>query len=258
MTPGIAPAITRLLRKGPLVVGMAVALTALAMLALISPLTPAETPAPRLGALLAVAAACEVVHGMRRSTVAARRKAAIGAMLSLVIALLLINAPYLASAALLLGMAGFFVVDAVRYGIAAIREDNLRSRSLSALAMAGNLAVAILLIAARHWAVTWALALAVALRILGTAWNIAVAPVHTAADAEESVVAELGLPDDPRIREMTSALETSEAARAPVDRGWIASFVATLFAIHIGRMGFDGTLLGLVAPALATWSLPRW
>jgi len=251
MTRARDSAAGRFLRQGPLVVGLTAATSALALLALVAPLRPSDTPAPRLGALLALAALFEAVHGMRRSTAAARRKATVGAFLSLIIALLLINAPFIASAALLVGMAGFFLVDAVRYGIAAFREEDQRSRMLSALAMLGNLAVAILLIVARHWAVAWAMAVAVALRILGTGWNIAISPVHTAADAEESVVTELGLPDDSRITEMTTALEASEAARAPVDRGWILSFVATLFAIHIGRMGFDGTLLGLVAPAVA-------
>ena len=46
-----------------------------------------------------------------------RRKASIGALISMVIALLLINAPFLAGAALLAAMAGFFVVDAARYAV---------------------------------------------------------------------------------------------------------------------------------------------
>ena len=46
-----------------------------------------------------------------------------------------------------------------------------------------------------------------------------------------------------------------EAARARRARRSIAagrsSFIATLFAIHIGRMGTDGTLLGLISPGVA-------
>ena len=251
MTAASDPPLRRFLRKGPTVVGLTATTWALAAMALLSPLGPSETPAPRLGALLAIAAAFEVFHGIRRSTADARRQASIGALLSLIIALILINAPFLAGAAVLAGMAGFFLVDALRYGVAALRRPDAGSRRLAILAMLGNLAVALLIVLARHWAVTWTMAAAVALRIAGVGWNIAVSPVHTAADADESVVAELGLPDDPRITEMMAALEASESARAPVDRGWILSFVATLFAIHIGRMGSDGTLLGLVAPAVA-------
>jgi hypothetical protein len=239
------------MKKGPLVVGLTTATGVLAVMALASPFSPSETPAPRLGALLALTASFEVFHGMRRSTAEARRRASFGALVSFGAGLLLINAPFLAGAAVLAAMAGFFIADAVRYAFVAMREPNLRARGLAVLAMLGNLAVAALLILTRHWAVTGVMAVAVALRIAGTGWNIAVSPVHTTADAEESVVAELGLPDDPRITRMTQALEMSESARAPVDRGWILSFVATLFAIHIGRMGSDGTLLGLVAPAVA-------
>jgi 3',5'-cyclic AMP phosphodiesterase CpdA len=223
----------------------------LGVLALVSPLAESEAPAPREGFLLAIAAALEVLHGIRRSSVSARRQAATGAFISIAIALLLINAPLVASAAVLVGMAGFFLVDAVRYAIAFLRSPESSSRRLAALAVAGNLGVALLLVAGREWAITWTMAIAVALRIFGTAWNIAVSPVHTAADAEESVVAELAIPDSPRAAALIAEVEAGERARAPVDRGWILAFVATLFAIHIGRMGTDGTLLGILAPAVA-------
>ena len=163
----------------------------------------------------------------------------------------MINAPLVASAAVLVGMAGLLLVDAVRYATAFPRSPESSSRRLAALAVAGNLGVALLLVAGREWAVVWTMAVAVALRIFGTAWNIAVSPVHTAADAEESVVAELAIPDSPRAAALIADVEAGERARASVDRGWILAFVATLFAIHIGRMGTDGTLLGILAPAVA-------
>jgi 3',5'-cyclic AMP phosphodiesterase CpdA len=173
------------------------------------------------------------------------------ALISMVIAVLLINAPFIAGAALLIGMAGFFFVDAGRYAIAAIRETDSGTRRMSALGALGNLAVALLVVVGREWAVAWMIAVAVALRIFGIAWNIVVSPVHTAADADETVVNELGFEDSARITALSAEVERSEAARASVDRGWIVAFVATLFAIHIGRMGADRTLLGLLAPAVA-------
>ena len=193
----------------------------LGVLALVSPLAESESPAPREGFLLAIAAALEVLHGIRRSSVSARRQAATGAFISIAIALLLINAPLVASAAVLVGMAGLFLVDAVRYATAFPRSPESSSRRLAALAVAGNLGVALLLVAGREWAVAWTMAVAVALRIFGTAWNIAVSPVHTAADAEESVVAELAIPDSPRAAALIADVEAGERARAPVDRGWI-------------------------------------
>ena len=239
------------LRAGPAIVGLTAATIVLGILALVSPLGAAESPAPRSGFLLAVVAGFEVLHGIRRSSAAARRQASASALISMVIALTLINAPFIAGAALLAAVAFFFVVDAVRYLVRAVRETDGSSRGLAVLAMLGNLAVALLLMVGREWAVGWTIAVAVALRIFGTAWNLAVSPVHTAADAEETVVAELGFAEDPRVAAMAKEVEASEAARASIDRGWILSFVATLFAIHIGRMGTDRTLLGLLAPAVA-------
>ena len=40
-------------------------------------------------------------------------------------------------------------------------------------------------------------------------------------------------------------------ARRPYDRGWILAFVATLFAIHVGRMQAEWTLVGLLGPIVA-------
>ena len=141
----VAP-LRRFLQKGPWVVGLTTATVLLGLLALVSPLGASETPGPRVGFLLAFAASFEVLHGIRRSTVTARRKASIGALISMVIALFLINAPYLAGAAVLAGMAGFFLVDAARYGLSAWRETERRSRGLAVLAMLGNLAVALVLV----------------------------------------------------------------------------------------------------------------
>jgi hypothetical protein len=233
------------------VVGLTVGTVILGVLALLSPLGAAETPGPRAGFLLALSAAFEVLHGIRRSTAAARRQASLGALISMVIALLLVNAPYIAGAAVLLVMAGFFLVDAARYALGALRAADRSSRAYAGLAGLGNLAVALLLIAGREWTMAWTVAVAVALRIFGIAWNIAISPVHTAADAEETVVAELGFADNLRVAAMVADVEASESARAPVDRGWTIAFIATLFAIHIGRMGADRTLLGLLAPGVA-------
>ena len=243
--------IESLLRNGPAVVAAAGATVLLGVFVLLSPLGAATSPAPRAGFLLALAAAFEVLHGLRRTTASARRKASMSALISMVIAVLLINAPFIAGAALLIGMAGFFIVDAGRYAIGAIRETDSRTRRLSALGALGNLAVALLVVAGREWAVVWTIAVAVALRIFGIAWNIVVSPVHTVGDADETVVDELGFADSARIAALSAEVEKSEAARASVDRGWLVAFVATLFAIHIGRMGADRTLLGLLAPAVA-------
>jgi len=223
----------------------------LAALALATPFSPAEYPASRVGGLLAIAAVIEVLHALRRSTAAARRQATVGAVISMAIALFLINAPYVASAGLRLFIAGWFALDAVRYAIAIPRRTNRRERTLAALAAGGNAAVALLVLLARGWGTTWVVAIAGASRIAGIAWNIMTAPVYSTQEADQTVVSELGLSESPEASAMAAEIEASEQVRAPIDRGWTLAFIATLFAIHIGRMRVDYTLLGLISPAVA-------
>ena len=39
--------------------------------------------------------------------------------------------------------------------------------------------------------------------------------------------------------------------RAPIDRGWVAALTAVLLGIHLGRMGFDRSALGILSPVVA-------
>jgi uncharacterized membrane protein HdeD (DUF308 family) len=233
------------------VTGLGVASLILAILALAAPLSAAESPAARVGWLLAFAASIEGLHALRRTTSAARRQATIGAVISAAIALLLINAPLVAAEALRYLVAGWFAIDAFRYAVRALREATRAERGLAVAAALGNTACLLVLLLARGWVLTWVVAIAGALRICGIAWNIMVAPVHTTAEADETVLDELGVADQPRAAEMVAEVSASERARAPIDRGWTLAFVATLFAIHAGRMSIDRTLLGLVSPAVA-------
>ena len=175
--------VRRFLRTGPAIVGLTASRPSCsALLALVSPLGAAESPAPRIGFLLALAAA---LRSAARHPAVDRRGAPAG-----------VDRrahqhgdrappdqrPVLAGAALLAAMAGFFVVDAVRYGSERVAgRPTRRHAGLAALAMLGNLAVALLLIVSgANGPSAWTVAVAVALRIFGIAWNIAVSPVHTA------------------------------------------------------------------------------
>jgi uncharacterized membrane protein HdeD (DUF308 family) len=223
----------------------------LALLALLAPVSRAEFPAARVGGLLAGAAAIELLHALRRSDTAARRRATIGGLISMGIALFLINAPFVASQALRVLVAGWFAVDAVRYGIATFRRTDRSERRLAALASLGNGAIALVLLLARGWAEAWVIAIAGAGRIFGIGWNSAAAQVSTTAEADDSIVRELGLAGEPEAVAVVTEVEAKERARAPIDRNWAVAFIVTLFAIHIGRMRTDLTMLGLVSPALA-------
>jgi hypothetical protein len=237
--------------RRPVVTGLTVVTGALGLLALAAPFGPAEFPTSRVGFLLGLAAGIEVLHAQRRSTSAARRRATAGAIISMAIALFLINAPYVAAQGMRLLIAGWFAIDAVRNALAIFRGSNHAERVSAALAALGNTTVMLLLLLAPDWTLTWMIAAAGALRIFGIAWNIMVAPVFSTAEADESVVSELGLADEAEAVAIAAEVEAAERERAPIDRGWMVAFVATLFAIHVGRMTTDWTILGLVSPAVA-------
>jgi len=231
--------------------GLAAVTGVLGLLALVTPLGGAEYPASRIGALLALAAAVEVLHSFRRSTPSSRGTGTAGGMISMAIALFLINAPFLAAQALRVVIAGWFSIDAIRCIVAVVRSRESRERSTAALGVIGNLVVVLLILLARGWLLTWAVAIAGALRIFGITWSILVEPVYTSAESDEAVVAELGLSAEPEVMAMVASIDAAERARGPIDRAWTWSFIATLFAIHIGRMSTDLTLLGLLSPAVA-------
>src|SRR4029453_9239290 len=139
----------------------------LALLALLTPISRPEFPAARVGGLLGVAAAIEVLHALRRSTAAARRQATVGAVISMVIALVLINAPFVAAEALRLFVAGWFALDAGRYAVRVFRNATGTERTLSALAALGNGAVALLILLARDWGSTGVVAVAGGVGVFG-------------------------------------------------------------------------------------------
>ena len=238
-------------RRRARVTALGVVVLALAFLAAIAPFGYAEVPAARVGGLLAFAAAIEGLHALRRFTPAARRQATTGAAISMAIAVFLITAPFVAAQALRFAIAGWFALDAVRHALAALRRTTDGERTLASLAALGNTTVALWLFLAQGWMVTVGVALAGALRIAGIAWNIMVAPVHTVTEADDTVLDELGLADEPRAVAMAADVEAAEVQRAPIDRVWTWWFIAVLFAIHIGRMSIDFSLLGLLGPAVA-------
>jgi seryl-tRNA(Sec) selenium transferase len=62
-------------RQTPSVTALTVAVAGLAVLALLAPFGDAEEPVRRVGVLLALGGAFEVLHGMRRADTAALRRA---------------------------------------------------------------------------------------------------------------------------------------------------------------------------------------
>ena len=231
--------------------GLAAVTAALGCLALLA-VRSSAAPEPRVGALLLVAAVLELFHGFRRSSEAGQREAWTGGLITLLMGLLLLNAPDLASGALVVFFGGGFALDGIRHAKHALGARKAgRPFAAHAWAALGNFALAALLAVLGGWAPDWMVPIAGALRIFGTAWGIAMAPVFDAADSGETVVRDLGLEDRPEIAALAERLEAEEAHRAPIDRHWIFVLILTLFAIHLGRMGFDRTAIGILAPGVA-------
>ena len=231
---------------------MALLCTVLALLAFLAPWMARTAPVERVGVLLAIAAVVEITHGFRRSAAAAQRSAWFNGLVTLAMGILLINAPWVAGTALVLLLAGWFLVDAVRHFAGAVRgvRQGVLVRAF-VMPGVGNLAVAVGLLVLPARGAAWAVAIAGALRILGTAWNITSAPVFTAADSDRTVLDDLGLPERPELLELADRIATEESRRAPIDREWVVSLIAVLFAIHLGRTGLDRSFLGIMTPTLA-------
>jgi uncharacterized membrane protein HdeD (DUF308 family) len=223
----------------------------LGVLALIAPLGAAEEPLSRVGVLLAVAGGLEVLHGVRRATPAAMRRAVASGVITCLMALLVIGAPFIAGTALVLFLAISFAADAIGYVRTAWRSKPGAGRRLSALAAFGDIAVAVALLLTRRFSVTWVVAVGSALRIFGIAWAMATSKVWGTGDAGRTLVDDLGLGDNPVAAAMSEEIAAEETARAPIDRRWTIAFIITLFAIHLARMNPDRTLLGLLSPAIA-------
>src|SRR5262245_46277658 len=200
-----------------------------------------------------VAGVLEGLHSFRRVSESARRWAYASAGLTIFMGLLVLNAPLLAGAALTLLLAASFFVDGVQGALAMRRQHEDRRTTLTrALAVVGNLVVAgLLFVLWWRTSLPWATALAGGLRIFGSGWNMVTAPIQPPGKAGSAILLTLHLPDHPELIRLGERLAEEEQSRRPYDRRWVFGYVAVLFAIHVGRMQAEWTLVGLLAPIVA-------
>src|SRR5215470_12635964 len=226
------------------------AVTLLAVLAALAPLFAGTATPTVVGLALIIGACLELAHGVRRSTPEGRRSAWIGGAITLAMGTLVMQAGDLVGRAILLLLAGWFGLDAIRYTVShpVERDAPLRARILPAL---GYGLLAIVLVLVRGLAVRWVVALASAFRLVGTAWDIRTAPAYGGEDTGDTVAQDLGLADNPALADLARRLGAEELGRTGIDRGWIGAFVVTLFGIHLGRMGLDRSTLGIASPLVA-------
>jgi 3',5'-cyclic AMP phosphodiesterase CpdA/uncharacterized membrane protein HdeD (DUF308 family) len=239
-------------RPGATELGLGAVTLLLAGVTAATPLLSGDTPLKLVGALLILAGTLELLHSLRRVDPDAQQGASRSASLTLAMGFLILLAPVLVGSAVVLLLAVSFCVDGIRR-LGELRRPGKRGHATAwdALAAAGNLATAGLLGLLWNASATWVVALAGALRILGAGWNMVTAPVHVLDDASAAVSDALGLSEHPGAVKLAERLVDEERQRRPIDRGWIAALVMILFAIHIGRMEAEWTLVGLLGPFVA-------
>ena len=231
--------------------GLALFVAVLAAAAFVLPLWAREPPRAG-GVLLFAGAAAEAVQGFRRRTAASQRQAWLGAGLTLLLGILLVNVAWVATAAITIIIAIPFVLDVLRYVRVAFQNVAKReSPSRALLAALGNLAVTVGLFFLGRYAFEWVIAVAAGMRLAGTAINLVSAPIYTEADADESVVADIGITHPERLTSTVERIQREEANRLSADRQWIGVLLLVLFTIHLSRMGLDRSALGILSPVVA-------
>src|SRR5262249_6629644 len=161
--------------------------------------------------------------GFRRSTQHAQRQAWTGAAWTLVLAILLLNAPWLAVSALIVFVALPFLIDAARHLVTAMRQvSGAGPVRRSAVAALWNLAAAVTLRVVGRPAASWVAGLAAGLRLSQTTVSLAAAPVYSDREIDESVLTDIGVSQPERLTETRDRLEREERERATADRDWIA------------------------------------
>jgi 3',5'-cyclic AMP phosphodiesterase CpdA len=204
------------------------------------------------GLLLVCGVGAELVQSFRRKTAAAQQAAWASAGHTLLLALVIFNAAWLAATALAIFVAAPFALDAVRRVVAAARLARRRQPFLAdAGAACLNVAGAIAVLLAGRWATNWLIGMAASARLVAVTGNLTTAEAFSEEDVDTSVLADIGLDAPERLAETAGRLQEDELHRVGADRGWVLSLVIVLFAIHVSRMGFDKSALGVLSPLVA-------
>ena len=224
----------------------------LGILSSISPVWPDSPVEPRVGMLLVFTALIEILHGFRRASAEDRKSAWFSSAITIIFGILLINASNIIGKALVIFIGISFLIDGIRYGIEAFRNFKRSEKYIfQILAMIGNISVIAVIIFANRFGTEWIIAITGAWRIFGTAIGIFHAKEGKFETSGEDVIKSLGLPDTESVNNAVKKIRAEETARYPADKSWIILFLILLFIIHLGRMGFDKTSLGLLSPGVA-------
>lgn len=225
----------------------------LSALAFFTPIWPGQSYEEHLGALLFWCGILEIYHSFRRAFQEERNSGRYSGAYSFLMALILLNADLLVHKAVLSFVVAVFAFDAARYFYKFFKEKkaNASGKLLDLLSGAGNILVIMAIFLLKEKGIAWSLSIAIGLRIVGVAFSILAAKTGLLDQVSEDIIRESGWGDNKEIKELADRIEKEEAAHAYKDRHWILVFVFLLFFIHLGRMGFDRSFLGILSPLIA-------
>jgi uncharacterized membrane protein HdeD (DUF308 family) len=233
----------------------AVSTLVLGCLAMAIPFVAASAAADLLGLVVFVSGAIDLWNAFAIRSQPTRRSAFLGGGLSLLIGGLLFAAPMLVASALAWLLGGSFVLDGVSKLLAARRNGGPEAARGAALRGVFNVTLGGLI--GCQWPLSGAQAIGIyaGLRILSAGWALL---VTSSAEREEPAPERgphpdhrLGLAPHPELAQLVRAVQAEEEGRRQIDRYWQLTFIATFFAIHVGRMNAGWTLVGLSGPFIA-------
>ncbi|HRI79186.1 MAG TPA: metallophosphoesterase [Cyclobacteriaceae bacterium] len=225
-----------------------------AILALIVPLRSGNA-LEYFGGLLILAGVVEILDGFKRVESMAILISRVSGALSLLMGTVLINASLFQKRALVAIVIGVFILDAIVYLFNFIKtwKNKKQKNWFELLAGMGNLVLVLFLLMADRKGQLWSLSVAVGLRMTGVGLYILWAKTGTLTLVHEDVLSSIGVRENPYVKSLAEKLRQEEEQSAIHDRRWIIIFIVLLFVIHLGRMGFDRSALGILSPLVATF-----
>ncbi len=228
----------------------------LGCLALGAPLVLGKLAPFVLGLLMFGTGVLEIIYGFGTRDRGRGNSVFFGSAMSIVAGLLLLAQPKLGvgGQALLLGLS--FAIDGLTRAFAAVRSRD--KPGWGVLMSDGLFSVLLGIFIAVQWPVSGivSIGLSVGLRMLSAGWAMLLgrtdAPAVSEADAARlHPDARLGLAPHEELAKVGQALIAEDQARGWIDRYWRITFILIFFAIHVGRMDVEWSLLGFISPGVA-------
>ncbi len=221
--------------------------------AVVVPLVVAGDAAFLVGLLVAACGALQLAQAFSLDE-RTRTSGFYGGGLSVAAGLLLLARPVLAATALAVLLGGAFLIDGA---VKLVAAWNIRGRPDATGLLAGGLVNAALgVLIAVQWPLDGPRALGVYLgiRMVAAGWAMLFVRTSPAAMAPEVIGHpdyRLGLAPHPELARLVTTVNAEEQVRRPIDRYWWFTFLITFFAIHVGRMDAEWSLVGFISPLVA-------